>query len=153
MVVPFLLSLEDHTKSSKMPTAGYSGTPLARKLGIKSGFKIWIENAPSHYFQLFDDLPEDLEIMKVLDQEIDFAHLFVKEQSILEPSLITIKKHLKKDGLIWISWPKGASKIVTDVNREIVREVGLKAGLVDVKVAAVDENWSGLKFVFRLKDR
>ena len=136
-----------------MPTTGYSGTPLAKKLGLKSGFKCWFFNAPERYFELFDDLPADLNQTTDLQNDMDFAHLFFTQKQELENSMQGLAMKLKKDGLIWISWPKGTSKIPTDINREVVREVGLNAGLVDVKVAAIDENWSGLKFVYRLKDR
>ncbi len=136
-----------------MPTAGYSGTPLAKKLGIKPGFVCWFHDAPEHYFDLFEDLPQDLQILGELTNEIDFAHLFLTEKDQLAEVLSKVKPHLKKNGLIWLSWPKGTSKISTNVNREVIREVGLASGLVDVKVAAVDDDWSGLKFVFRTKDR
>lgn len=136
-----------------MATAGYSGTPLAKKLGIKPNFKLKLYFEPDYYFQLFEDLPSDLEIMEGQGSNIDFIHVFVKEKSLLLDKIQEIKGSLKKNGQVWISWPKGASKIPTDLNREIIREIGLSAGLVDVKVAAVDEIWSGLKFVYRLKDR
>ncbi len=136
-----------------MPTAGYSGTPLAKKLGIKPGFRIWLFDNPDHYFDLFQDLPEGLEQLPELEGEVDFVHVFATDNDTLVRVVSKAKSHLKKNGLMWISWPKGASKIPTNINRESVREIGLTAGLVDVKVAAVDEDWSGLKFVFRLKDR
>jgi len=134
--------------------AGYSGTPLAKKLGIKDSFKIYIHNRPTVYFDLFSDLPENLEIMDGMDVgNIDFIHLFCTSFSELEGISSLAKGALKKDGLIWVSWPKGSSKIPTDLKRDIIREHMLDIGLVDVKVAAIDEDWSGLKFVYRLKDR
>lgn len=136
-------------------TAGYSGTPLGKKLGIKEGFIIKIYDAPDHYFELFDDLPSDLiyEKNEPKPGSLDFIHIFTKEQNDLSTLVPKAKEALKKQGILWVSWPKGASKIPTDVNREIIREMLLNIGLVDVKVAAIDETWSGLKFVYRLKDR
>ncbi|MEO1049330.1 MAG: DUF3052 domain-containing protein [Bacteroidota bacterium] len=137
-----------------MPTAGYSGTPLAKKLGIKTGFAIWIHNQPEHYLELFDDLPDDLDFVNEPKEEsLDFIHLFVKEMAVLSEVAPKAKGYLKKNGTLWVSWPKGASKISTDLSRDPIREYLLGIGLVDVKVAAVDENWSGLKFVYRVKDR
>jgi len=135
-------------------SAGYSGTPLAKKLGIKSGFKMMLHQAPEHYFELFTDLPEDLEILQNIEKECaDFIHLFFTTQANLEEQAIRYMKALKKDGLMWVSWPKGKSRIETDLKREPIREHLLAIGLVDVKVAAIDEDWSGLKFVYRVKDR
>ena len=137
-----------------MKTAGYSGTPLAKKLGIKEGFTIAVINAPTHYFNLFADFPNNVIITKDLAQEhLDFVHFFSESKNELENKIFKIKASLKKTGMLWVSWPKGSSKIPTDLNRDYIREHILNIGLVDVKVAAVDENWSGLKFVYRVKDR
>lgn len=136
-----------------MPS-GYSGTPLARKLGIKSGFRVLLYNQPDHYFDLFADLPDDLEFLEEIGEgDADFIHVFCTSQAEMEEVAIRYKKALKKNGLLWLSWPKGKSKIETDLKREPVREHLLAIGLVDVKVAAIDEDWSGLKFVYRVKDR
>ncbi len=135
-------------------TSGYSGTPLAKKLGLKENYKVFLYNAPEHYFDLFSDLPQNLYIVE--DERfkgVDFIHLFFTSINDLETN---VKKHiayLKKDGLLWISWPKGQSKIQTDLKRDLIREHILDLGLVDIKVAAIDEDWSGLKFVYRIKDR
>ncbi len=132
--------------------AGYSATPLAKKLGIKPGYRMLLINEPDHYGDLFEDLPGDL----ILDHDgtnIDFAHLFITKEEVLEAQVRDIMGRLKKTGMLWISWPKGASKIETNLNRDIIREAVLEIGLVDVKVAAVDEDWSGLKFMYRKKDR
>jgi hypothetical protein len=136
-----------------MKTAGYSGTPLAKKLGIKKGFKVKIVNAPEDYFNLFSDLPMGL--MKITDIEIkkDFIHYFVKSSSQLDKDIKQLKKEIVQNGIIWISWPKKAAKVESDLNGNIVREIGLKNGLVDIKVCAVNEIWSGLKFVIPVKDR
>ena len=133
--------------------AGYSGTPLAKKLGIKPGFRILLEDEPEYYFNLFDDLPEITLIEDDSSEEIDFIHFFVKEVAVLEARFDVLKGRLQKNGMMWISWPKKASKVPTTVDDAIVRTTGLKKGLVDVKVCAVDEVWSGLKFVYRVKDR
>ena len=136
------------------PPTGHSSTPLARKLGLKSGMTYLLINEPDHYLELFADFPAELIPLKTpAPATLDFCHLFVTQLTELETLLPPIKPLLKKNGLIWISWPKGKSKIPTDVNREIIREVGLASGLVDVKVCAVDADWSALKFVYRLKDR
>ncbi|MEO0734845.1 MAG: DUF3052 family protein, partial [Bacteroidota bacterium] len=135
-------------------TAGYSTTPLARKLGLKPGHHYLLVHEPEHYTELFADWPEDVHpIQEPTSESTDFIHLFATERESLTAELAELKPCLKKNGLLWISWPKGKSKIPTDVNRESVREIGLAAGLVDVKVCAVDEDWSALKFVYRIKDR
>ncbi len=135
-------------------TSGYSQTPLAKKLGIKEGHTALLINRPTHYFDLFSDWPQNINILKkATEGEIDFIHLFVKSIDEFEDRVVHAKPLLKKDGLIGISWPKGASKSKTDLKRDYIREFVLNIGLVDVKVCSVDEDWSGLKFVYRLKDR
>ena len=137
-----------------MADVGYSGTPLIKKLGIKPGFSIKIYQAPDHYFELLGPLPDNVLVQKIADKApSDFIHIFATEERTLERYLKEAKTSLQKDGLVWVSWPKGTSKIPSNINREDVRRVGLAAGLVDVKVAAVDEDWSGLKFVYRLDHR
>lgn len=133
--------------------AGYSKTPLAQKLGIKSGQKLYIGNGPLNYPQTLGALPKNIVLAKSLRSPCDFIQFFTRERSELESEFPRLKKNLAVNGALWISWPKGASGIKTDVNENIAREIGLKNGLVDVKVCAVDDVWSGLKFVFRLKDR
>lgn len=135
-------------------TAGYSGTPLAKKLGIKEGFTMLVLNEPEHYMSLFSDFPNHVVRQKNLkDESLDFIHVFVKQKSELEKIIPKVKPVLKKTGLLWVSWPKGSSKIETDLKREPIREYLLSIGLVDVKVCAVDADWSGLKFVYRKEDR
>ncbi len=134
--------------------AGYSKTPLSKKLGIKSGYKMLLFNAPDNYYSLLIDLPEDVKkIDKAESKSADFIHLFFQFKSDLEAKVPLYKKALKMDGMLWISWPKGSSKIETDINRDLIRTYVLEQGLVDTKVVAFDEDWSGLKFVYRLKDR
>lgn len=133
--------------------AGYSGTPLQKKLGIKGGLSVFILQPPDSYFDWISPLPPDVKIKSKLVGEVDFIHLFVREQKIFSKEFIRCKKQLRKDGMMWISWPKKASNVPTDLDENIIRDFGLKNGLVDVKVCAVDEVWSGLKFMFRIKDR
>lgn len=133
--------------------AGYSDTPLQKKLGLKEGLSVFIFQPPDRYFDWISPLPPDVSIKARLTGEFDFIHLFVKEQKVFSKEFIRSKKQLKKEGMMWISWPKRASKVPTDLDENIIREFGLKNGLVDVKVCAVDEVWSGLKFMFRIKDR
>ena len=137
-----------------MQSSGYSQTPLAKKLGIKEGYIIHLVKQPEYYFQLFTDLPEALTIADDPEPEtVDFIHLFVKQFDALTIAIPKLKPLLKKTGLLWISWPKGSSSIPTDVKRDPLRKLVLNYGLVDTKVCAVDQDWSGLKFVYRTKDR
>jgi hypothetical protein len=133
--------------------AGYSSTPLVKKLGIKPDAKIHIVNAPPAYFDWIFPLPENVDIKAKASAELDFIHVFVKDKKTFEQEFRKAQKNLKSDGMLWISWPKKSSKLETDLDENIIRNFGLKEGLVDVKVCAVDDTWSGLKFVVRLKDR
>lgn len=135
-----------------MKTTGYSGTPLAKKLGIKAGYIIKIVNAPDYYPDLFEDLPE-VEESNDPETKKNFIHYFTKEARKLENDILSLKNEIVQDGMIWISWPKKASKVPTDITEDIIRNLALQNGLVDVKVCAVDDTWSGLKLVIRVKDR
>ncbi len=126
--------------------AGYSGTPLHKKLGFKPGMKAHLIGAP--YMP-----PADVSVLPTPQAPLDFVHLFTKEKAELQKRFSGLAKALAPEGMFWVSWPKGASKVATDLNENIVRDIGLKAGLVDIKVCAVDDVWSGLKFVIRRKDR
>ena len=142
-----------HSEGGSM-TTGYSGTPLAKKLGIKDGMTLYVHGAPREYAEFFTSFPLGIKVQKRPRPETtNFIHIFATNFGELEKIVTRLKPALKKDGLMWISWPKGSSKIETDIKREPLRTLVLKTGLVDVKVCAVDENWSGLKFVYRLKDR
>ena len=136
-----------------MKAAGYSPVPLAKKLGIKSSSSIRIINGPEYYFNLFNDLPTDLHEVVRGTRKVDFLHYFTMNAGYLSKDIKKLKSSIKKDGVIWVSWPKKASGIKTDINENFIREVALENGLVDVKVCAVDEIWSALKLVFRLRDR
>ncbi len=133
--------------------AGYSQRSLVDKLGIKEGMKVAILNPPTNYAATLGPLPAKATAVKKLAPETDFIHFFTQSRRELEKEFPRLKRALAQNGLLWISWPKGAAKIPTDLNENVVRETGLALGLVDVKVCAVDETWSGLKFVYRLKDR
>ncbi|WP_027391247.1 hypothetical protein [Aquimarina latercula] len=134
--------------------AGYSGTPLAKKLGIKEGCTILLYNRPDHYWNLFSDLPDKIKELKMAkNEQADFIHVFCKTIIELEKIIPIYKTALKKTGMLWVSWPKGSSKITTNLKRELIRTHVLQIGLVDIKVAAVDDDWSGLKFVYRVSDR
>jgi hypothetical protein len=135
------------------PAAGYSGTPLVKKLGIKPGAVMHAINAPPHYANLLHDLPAGVKTLKRLRPGTDFVHLFATKEAQLAAALPTAKAALKTDGMLWVSWPKKAAKQDTDLTEDRVRALALKIGLVDVKVCAVDDTWSGLKLVYRLKDR
>jgi len=136
-----------------MQTSGYSGTPLAKKLGIKEGFKIRLINSPEYYFELFTDLPENISILKDTKSKKNFIHCFVKQEKELHKNIPSLKNEIEPNGIIWISWPKKASKVTTDVTEDLIRNLALASGLVDIKVCAVDEIWSGLKLVIPVKDR
>src|SRR5215472_832513 len=133
--------------------AGYSKRSLVEKLGIKSGHRMYIGNSPQDYLKTLGALPEKAVLTKSLKGPCDFIQFFTKGRAELESAFPQLKKNLAANGVLWVSWPKGASRIKTDVNENVAREIGLKNGLVDVKVCAVDDVWSGLKFVFRLRDR
>ena len=128
--------------------AGYSGTPLARKLGIKAGTKLFTIAAPGHYDELLAPLPDDVKRVRKIDAA-DVAHFFVTARTRLDQELRAALPKMQQDAAIWISWPKKSSKVETDITEDTVREVALPLGLVDIKVCAVDEVWSGLKLVIR----
>jgi hypothetical protein len=136
-----------------METAGYSATPLVKKLGLRDGQQVIFKQTPPHYFRLLGKLPKVNRIASADENTADFIHLFCTEVAELENLFPLLKAALKPAGILWVSWPKGSSAIESDLNGNIVREFGLAQGLVDVKVCAVDVDWSGLKFMYRLKDR
>jgi hypothetical protein len=131
------------------PMAGYSGTPLAKKLGIAAGHRVKTHRAPPNYKDLLAPLPEGVTISARLSGEVDVWHLFAKTRRELSDTLGEAIEATEAGGIIWISWPKKASGVPTDVTEDRIRELVLPLGLVDVKVCAVDETWSGLKLVRR----
>jgi hypothetical protein len=131
-----------------------SPTPLFKKLGITNDSEIMVLNQPKKYFDFFLDFPSNVVISKNENNQcFEFIHIFVKTVKELENLYKIAKISLKKNGILWISWPKKSSKIETELDKFMIMKYGLNNGLVDTKVAAIDENWSGLKFVYRLKDR
>ncbi len=138
--------------------AGYSGTPLVKKLGLKSGMTAYLDDAPENYHSLLNEAPEELKPADVdwrsrAAGSLEFIHLFVTKEARLNKRLPLLKSKLTKTGTMWISWPKKSSGGFTEVDEAMVRSAGLDAGLVDVKICAVDGTWSGLKFVYRKADR
>jgi hypothetical protein len=136
---------------TQMP--GYSGTPLPKKLGIKDGFQVRLIEAPSEVVEELKKTLAKCKLARDPKAPLDFAMLFTKSAASLKNEFTQLSKNLAPAGMLWISWPKKSSGVPTDLNENIVRDIGLAAGLVDVKVCAVTEVWSGLKFVRRLKDR
>ncbi len=132
-------------------TVGNSSSHLEKKLGIKQDFRINILNPPDHYFDLFYQLPPV--VMADEGEELDFIHMFCTNFNQLETYYNSVIGHLRKKGILWISWPKKTSTIASELDRDSIRTYVLQRGLVDTKVCAVDKDWSGLKFMYRTKDR
>jgi len=132
---------------------GYSGTPLPKKLGIKDGFRVCLVDSPQEVNKELKPSLDKCEIAHDGKVPLDFAIVFTKSKAALAKEFQQISRQLAPAGMLWVSWPKKSSGVASDLDENIVREVGLAAGLVDVKVCAVTEVWSGLKFVRRLKDR
>jgi hypothetical protein len=133
--------------------SGYSGTPLAKKLGIKPGTRLFVAGAPKNYADLVAPLPEGVEFTSRLHADIDVVHVFATRRATLAEALRSTLAKMKPDAAIWVSWPKKAAKVPTDVTEDTIREIALPMGLVDIKVCAVDETWSGLKLVLRKEKR
>lgn len=133
--------------------AGYSGTPLAKKLGYKPGFHVYLDNPPDDYADLVAPLPDNVQLLDKPAADLDMVHLFADNAKELAARLKRYLKKIKPAGVIWVSWPKKASKVPTDITEDVVRELALPLGLVDVKVCAVDAVWSGLKLVIRVENR
>jgi len=133
-------------------TAGYSGTPLPKKLGLKPGMRAAALGAPKQYTKLLGPTP-GVEVRPRLAPNLDFIHAFFRTADELAGAFPRLKKSLAKSGSLWISWPKKTSPLAMDLDGNGVREIGLANGLVDVKVCAVDDDWSGLKFMWRIDDR
>ena len=139
----------------KKALSGYSGTPLVKKLGIRAGQSALLVNPPNNFLaQELRPLPENLRWAAAGARgQLDFIMIFVSSAKTLERELPKLKKKLTHDGSLWVCWPKKSSGVETDLSFDVVQQRGLKIGLVDVKICAVNEIWSGLKFVYRLKDR
>ena len=130
-------------------TAGYSGTPLAKKLSLKDGMRVWREGMPDSVAHEIASEGLALDLLTVAEAPIDAAHVFVTKRAMLEERLRQLMPPLSASGFIWVSWPKKASKVATDITEDTIRDVCLPTGLVDVKVCAVDATWSGLKLMKR----
>jgi hypothetical protein len=135
------------------PAAGYSGTPLPRKLGIKPGARVGLIGAPAGFDITLGDLPPDVVVRRSVRGAFDVLVAFFDSLAALERRLPALRGALDPAGGLWIAWPKRSSGVETDLSDGVVRELGLAAGLVDNKVCAIDEVWSGLRFVYRLADR
>jgi hypothetical protein len=133
--------------------AGYSGTPLPQKLGIKPGMTVVIINAPTNYRRLLGTIPEGVTFSDRLKPDSDFVHIFIKTRSELEKRLADLREKIADTGTVWVSWPKRSSGVLSDVTEDAVRSVALPLGFVDVKVCAIDETWSGLKLMVRRTNR
>lgn len=132
---------------------GYSGTPLPKKLGIKDGFRVALLHAPADVKAELRDAFKECRLLNPGAGALDFVFLFAKTRAGLELDLVPAARALAPAGMLWISWPKKSSGVASDLDENFVRQTGLDAGLVDIKVCAVTEVWSGLKFVIRVKDR
>lgn len=130
-------------------TPGYSGTPLAKKLGIRDGSRLWVLGAPDGYEAWLAPLPPGVVFLRRPGGDIDVAHVFVTRKAQLSAELASLRQRLRPDTALWISWPKKASGVPTTVTEDVVRQVALPLGFVDVKVCAVSDVWSGLKLVVR----
>jgi hypothetical protein len=129
--------------------AGYSGTPLVKKLGFKAGMKVVVLNGPEGFDGTLGELPEGVVVARRLGGSKDMVICFVTERAVLARRLDGLRKAIAPDGTVWVAWPKKASGVLTDVTEDVIREVVLPTGLVDVKVCAIDATWSGLKLVIR----
>ena len=136
-----------------MKPAGYSGTPLARKLGIREGSRVVARGAPPEYAAWLDPLPVGAVVVRRAARGDRFFHAFVRTMRELEAACAGLATRFPDDGTLWISWPKRSSGVATALSEDAVRRAGLGAGLVDIKVCAVSEVWSGLRFARRLRDR
>lgn len=133
--------------------AGYSKQTLVQKLGIKEGHRLSLLNAPDGYLELLGQLPDRVRVCDSLVGTFDFIQFFTADRAELSQMFPRLREALARTGMLWVSWPKKSARVPTDLTEDVIREIGLNNGLVDVKVAAVDETWSGLKFVYRLRDR
>ena len=127
--------------------AGYSGKTIVQKLGIKPGFRIFVDGAPVAYGDIVGELPDEVTIVSRPKAPLDVVHLFATEAAGLAGGLRKYRDAIAPDGMIWVSWPKKASGVATDLSDVVIRDTALKLGLVDIKVCAIDDIWSGLKFV------
>jgi len=133
--------------------AGYSGTPLAKKLGLKPPLTVWVSGAPDDYAARLGELPAGVSLTSSSPRAVEAAHVFVSRRAVLEQKLVTLRTRLQPAGFVWVSWPKKASRVPTDITENTIRDVALPLGFVDIKVCAVSDVWSGLKLVVRRSER
>jgi len=132
---------------------GYSGTPLAKKLGLKPPMEYFVDCGPEEFSEWLGELPGGVNLVVSAESPVQAAHLFVTERSALESKLTALRGTLEQAGFIWVSWPKKSSKVPTDITEDTIRDVALPMGYVDIKVCAVSDVWSGLKLVIRKTER
>ena len=145
--------MDDRVEVEPPITAGYSPHRLNRKLGLKPRYRIAVVNPPDRYWDLVHPLPEGVAVAGPRAKRLDFIHVFVERRAELLRALPKLVTRIKPDAMIWVSWPKRASGVATDMTEDTIREIALPLGMVDVKVCAVDEVWSGLKLVLRVEHR
>jgi hypothetical protein len=133
--------------------AGYSGRSVVQKLGIKPGFRIFVDGAPASYDDVIGPLPADVTMVPRLKAPLDMAHVFATQAAALRRKLPACREAIAPDGMVWVSWPKKSSGVTTDVTENVVRDTALSLGFVDIKVCAIDDTWSGLKLVIPLRQR
>ena len=133
--------------------SGYSGTPLARKLGINAGCRLYVRAGPPDYLELLATLPADVSMVTRITADTDLIHIFATRRLDLARAIKNALKTMRPDAALWVSWPKKASWVTTDITENVIRELALPQSLVDIKVCAVDETWSGLKLVLRKNAR
>ena len=131
------------------PVAGYSGTPLARKLGLKEGTTVLVINPPGNYRKLLEPIPAGVQFVGRVSTMTDLVHLFTTRKAELRKTLTSLRTRIRPDAAIWVSWPKRTAKVPTDIIEDTIRDVAIPMGYVDIKVAAFDEVWSALKLVIR----
>ncbi|HKQ97865.1 MAG TPA: DUF3052 family protein [Candidatus Polarisedimenticolia bacterium] len=129
--------------------AGYSGTPLAKKLGYREGTRALVREAPADYRKLLEPIPDGVQFETRLSEAVDLVHLFATRRAALAKALVTLRRGVRNDAMVWVSWPKRASNVPTDITEDTIRDEALPLGFVDVKVCAVSDVWSGLKLVVR----
>lgn len=147
------MQLRQFELTTKTMMAGYSGTPLAQKLGLKANEYVVRIGVPENYAQLLGEIPPGIVFSERMKPGARFVHLFSTKRSELQKRLITLRKQLADDGTLWVSWPKKSAGVPTDVTEDVIRAVALPLGFVDIKVCAVDETWSGLKLMVRRENR
>jgi hypothetical protein len=151
--LPWTAEARNEQRRHADQSSGYSGKPLGQKLGIKAWARVKTRNAPANYQHLLGPLPNDVQVSTRLRRPVDMVHVFSIARANLLAELRRALEDIEQDGAIWVSWPKKASGVQTDITEDVIREVGFPLGLVDVKVCAVDETWSGLKLVIRKANR